>query len=294
MHALMALWMMLPAIGPVCRADQATVRVLLQDLQVPPALNANKVGLAQVIADEAGRAPGLSVLSADEVRSALQQEADKQLLGCAGNSCIAEIAEALDADWVVSGRIDNMADAGGGATLVALSVLNARAVVVVNRVVMTWRGTDSELPDVLRAAAQTLLLEPELRVPGTLELTGLPPGARVLIDDVDFSADALAGPIKGLTLGPHTVQAEAPDMAPRVLHVVIKAKQDTSVPVAFEPAGVPGWLIAGGAVGALVAGSVVALSVLWATAQSEPAVTASVPAVGLADVDQVNKARSSP
>ena len=56
---------------------------------------------------------GYEILSTDDVRAALDQEATKQLMGCDDNSCLAELAAALDAavDGCLAGRFDAMVTA---------------------------------------------------------------------------------------------------------------------------------------------------------------------------------------
>lgn len=194
-----------------CSLAGERVRVMLQDLELAPAFQSQARTYLQILTRESAAVPGFEVISADEVRSALDQEAQKAWMGCDANNCIAEIAAAMDAALVVSGTLSR--DAEGGA-LVALSVLNTRAVVVMNRVVMRWQGAESDLPEVLRAATQTLLWEPALRPPGAIQLLGVPPEARVFLDGVEASAALLQGRIEGVAIGPHEVRVEAPARVP--------------------------------------------------------------------------------
>jgi hypothetical protein len=53
---------------------------------------------------------GISVVGMDEVRAALDMEAQKQMLGCTKDSCIAEIAEALGVDVIVIGQLAQVGD----------------------------------------------------------------------------------------------------------------------------------------------------------------------------------------
>ena len=52
----------------------------------------------------------VSVLSLDEVKALLDLEAQKQLSGCSESSCLAEIAEALGADALVTGGVTQVDD----------------------------------------------------------------------------------------------------------------------------------------------------------------------------------------
>ena len=54
--------------------------------------------------------PKLEVYSQGELERALDDEREKQLSGCADDSCLGELAEAMGARFVVSGRIDRFGD----------------------------------------------------------------------------------------------------------------------------------------------------------------------------------------
>lgn len=58
-----------------------------------------------------GRFRNLRTISDDDVKTLLDVEAEKQVMGCSDDSsCLAEIAEALGADLVLSGRLGRLAD----------------------------------------------------------------------------------------------------------------------------------------------------------------------------------------
>jgi hypothetical protein len=52
----------------------------------------------------------LSVIGMDEVRALLDLEAEKQLVGCTDESCMAEIVEALGADVLIVGQVQKIGD----------------------------------------------------------------------------------------------------------------------------------------------------------------------------------------
>jgi hypothetical protein len=70
---------------------------------------------------------GFSVIGMDEVRSLLQAETNRQVMGCSeGGSCLAELADALGADVVIAGRIGLLE----GSTVFSLRRIDsARAIV---------------------------------------------------------------------------------------------------------------------------------------------------------------------
>lgn len=271
------------AAGALSAAPQ--VRVMLLDLKTAPWLAETAKGLGQIVAAEAAKVRGFSIISAEEVRAALDQEANKSMMGCDEQSCLAELAQALDAELVISGRID---DTSEGNSLVSLNVLNARAIVVVNRVNMTWPGEAKHLPDVVRAAAQTLMLSPRDRPPGSVKLLGLPSGAQVFIDGM---AHGGADVVAGLAIGPHEIKIEAPDKSPWVDHVVVNTGATSAVTVAMEGEPIDAaWLWLGGGT-AVVLGGAAAIGVAYALGQSDVVVQASIPSVAANDVDSIRGAK---
>jgi hypothetical protein len=262
----------------------STVRVMLPDLEVAPRYQGQRAAFGQIVAEEAGRVSGYELLSAADVRAVLDQEATKQLVGCDDNSCLAELAEAMDAELLVSGRVDMGTD---GAPLVSLSLVNARALVVVNRVTATWRGDEGRLPDVVRTGAQRLLLPARDRAPGAVVVTGAPVGARVLVDGEDRTRDHEGGRIGGLDVGVHEVAIEAPDRLPRTIPVVVLSGQDAVVSGALDDVPVPAaWLWVGG-VGAVIAGAAVTGAVIYFSGRGDVDVVAAVPSAGFDDVEKL-------
>jgi hypothetical protein len=86
-------------------------RVAVYDIQADTALG-DRVGpvLTSSIVAEVRKLRGLSVIGMDEVRAMLDLEAQKQLVGCADDSCLAEIAAALGVDTVLVGSIARVGD----------------------------------------------------------------------------------------------------------------------------------------------------------------------------------------
>jgi hypothetical protein len=80
-------------------------RVALQDIVVEGENPRLGPVLSDALVAELRKLASLSVISMVEVRALLAQEAAKQLAGCTSQSCVAEIADALGADIVVSGAV---------------------------------------------------------------------------------------------------------------------------------------------------------------------------------------------
>lgn len=274
---------------PAAPAPTSTaVRVMMLDLEGAGPNFGVARALGQVVAAEAAQAKGLEILSADEVRAVLQNEANKQLMGCDDASCLSELADAMDADLLVSGSLDETT----GAPVLTLSLVNTRALVVVNRATLAWPGDPARLPDVARAAAQLLVFEKAQRPPATIVVANAPPGAQVYVDGFDRTADAATGKIGGLDAGVHEVRVVALDMEPKTEHVVVTAGGSAQVDGALESVPVFAsswfWLGAGAAV---VTGVVATAAGLYLAGNSDVSATATVPAYDLSDVEALRGVR---
>lgn len=271
-----------PSAAPRCTEPAgARVRVMLLDLITDPRFTSQRGALGHIVAEEAARVRGYEILSADEVRAVLDQEANRQLMGCDDTTCLAELAAALDAALVISGRVDASSD---GTPIVALSVLNTRALVVLNRVSFAWAGPSDGLPAVMRTAAQTLVLEPRERPPGELRVVGAPTDAQIFVDG---EASGTNGAVTGLAIGPHEVMVVADGKLPLTTWAVVSSKATTSVEVVLEdqPTSSAWWWL-GGAV-AVVGGGVLALGGAVLLGKGTVAAAAVVEPWGLNDVEKL-------
>src|SRR5690606_13720771 len=76
-----------------------------------------------LVAVQLGEDRRLEVVAGDDLRRMADLEADRQALGCeADTSCLAELAGALDAEYVVYGQVGGL----GGSILVTLNLFDVR------------------------------------------------------------------------------------------------------------------------------------------------------------------------
>ena len=103
----------------------------------------------------------VSVLGADEVRAMLDFEAQKQLAGCGdGNSCLAELADALGADAVIVGSVVKL----GGETVVTLKRVDQKSAMVAQQTSKRLKAADGEeLLAIVGDAIATLFPDVQLR-----------------------------------------------------------------------------------------------------------------------------------
>jgi hypothetical protein len=103
MLSLLSLFWSVTAAPPVERVAVYEVQVSDVRDRVGPVLTAS-------IVSELCKLQGLSVIGIDEVRAMLDHEAEKQLVGCADDSCLAAIAAALGVDTIVVGSAARVGD----------------------------------------------------------------------------------------------------------------------------------------------------------------------------------------
>jgi hypothetical protein len=158
-------------------ARRRILRVVIMDFEVGEGIDK---GIARIVADnvvvEVRKVDGLSVVGMAEVRAMLAAESDRQLMGCAeGTSCLAEIADALGADILLTGAISRL-DAG---TVLSMRRIDQARAAVVGQVEERLKGAGGEeLLAAVGPAIEKLFPELPLRVGAT---RGVPPErARVL------------------------------------------------------------------------------------------------------------------
>lgn len=93
---------------PAAPAVQASVIVL--DLKPTNADPETARLITDLVAVSLGRTRAFQVLTSEDVRSVVALEAEKHAMGCDDASCLAEIAGAMGADYVVHGSVGALGD----------------------------------------------------------------------------------------------------------------------------------------------------------------------------------------
>jgi hypothetical protein len=139
--------------------------------------------LERVVEGEVMADPQRDVMSRNELAQLMQLEAEKAAMGCEGDSCLAEIADALDADRIVSGTVDRL----GSSYLVVLTELDARNVRVVGRVQKRLSTNEDRLFGGVEQMAQELVRKASADgvESGSLVVTASPP-AEVFVDGESY------------------------------------------------------------------------------------------------------------
>lgn len=128
-------------------------RVAVLDVKSTGAADPKVVeGLSSLVASEVARRPNLTVIAGADLRTLIGYERQRQLLGCSESSCLAELAGALGAAYLVSSEVSRV----GSTWLLSMTLLDAKKAVAVNR--LTRRvSSDDALVDETTAAVDDLL-----------------------------------------------------------------------------------------------------------------------------------------
>ncbi len=147
-------------------AGRTAERVLVMDLKGGPEVAGTLTEtLGGLLTAEVARRESFESISGEDIRNLVALEGQKQALGCEDSStCLAEIAGALGARFVVFGRLNQV----GGQYILQMSLLDASTTQVIGRRVLKApdeRVLVDELPhavaDVLRPAFAALGTEEE-------------------------------------------------------------------------------------------------------------------------------------
>ncbi len=205
-------------------AKVAVMRTVVEG-QDAAALQAIGPQVSSRIADQVKKRTGAEVISAEEIDTLLSHERDKQVSGCAEQSCLADIADALGADVVVQARVAKV----DGGYAVSLSAIDSKKAQTLARVDERWGGEPLLLLDVIAPAVDKLF--PTLGPPaaGLLVLEGVKDGSKILVDDA-VKGTAPAGQLS-VASGPHRLAITSEAHEPFSSWIIVATATTTSVPV---------------------------------------------------------------
>lgn len=176
--------------APTSSAPQRK-RILVLDLRNDGAKPEHARLVTDNIVVGLSRYPALEVLSQEDLRRVVATEGDRQAMGgCADDSCLVELAQAMDAQLVVHGSIGKLEQV----TVVNLSLFDSRAGKSVAREMIQVQRLDDLPPRVEETTAR--LVKPLL---GDVGATSAP-GAQqsVPAPDVPKTNRVLAGSVAGV------------------------------------------------------------------------------------------------
>lgn len=177
--------------------------------------------VAQIIS----RRPEASVIAPDDIRALLLREQQRQLLGCTDQGCLAEIAGALGASQIISGRVARI-DEGWSITL---SLVDAVEVSALGRTTATWGGTALGLIELMDPLVASLFSDAPEALAGALEFEGAESGSEVSIDG--RARGVVPDPLGPLPAGGREVVLSKSGFVPWRRWVVIRPGRTTRVVV---------------------------------------------------------------
>jgi TolB-like protein len=128
-----------PPPAPAAATRECTLAVL--DLEAGDAISPPRArALSDIVTAEVGAHSTCAVLSRSDIRGVLSFEAEKQLMGCASDSCMAELAGALGADYLVTGTITRIE----GSMLVSMRMTDMKTLKVARRATDSFAGDDAD------------------------------------------------------------------------------------------------------------------------------------------------------
>lgn len=152
----------------------------------------------EVLRNEIGRVPGISLIEARRVEAVVSKHAD--LAGCQGEAeCLSQLGMLTGATRVVSGVLGTLGDVFS----LDIRLVDVATGQEIRRVAQTWSGEEKYLIEVMRQVA-TRLLKPEA-YNGQLDLNVAVDGVQVFIDGDPMGRTPLAEPLK-LSPGRHALK----------------------------------------------------------------------------------------
>jgi len=107
--------------------------------------------IASLMLVELSKQPGLDVISASDVKRLAELEGEKQSMGCVDSSCLAELAGAMGARYVVFGDVGQL----GSLIILNLNLFDSSKATAVNRTTVQSNGVE-DLPSKLAAGLREL------------------------------------------------------------------------------------------------------------------------------------------
>ncbi len=136
MRFFLLLCVVLASTAALAANDKSRVLVLEPSSEVidKPTLGT----IASLMLVELSKNPTIEVVSATDVRRLAELEGDKQAMGCADNSCLADLAGAMGARYVVFGDVGKL----GSLMILNLNLFDSTKAVAVNRVTVKASGAE--------------------------------------------------------------------------------------------------------------------------------------------------------
>ncbi|MFZ9888791.1 MAG: hypothetical protein ACO3JL_14930, partial [Myxococcota bacterium] len=142
-----------PNVPALAAAKQDSPLIAVLDLRASDGASGLASALATVITAELNARDDVRAVSRSEIQAILAHKADQALLGCESVKCAADLGKLVEADLVIVGSIEQVAQA----YVFSLSLVDPVVPEVKERVEATWRSGPDEIVILARPYVDRLL-----------------------------------------------------------------------------------------------------------------------------------------
>jgi len=198
--------------------------VTLTNANLPPLLAES---LSSVIAAELQyRSRGrFQVISRGDLRNIIAQQTEAQMMGCASDSCMMDLAELANADNILTSSVERL----GESTILTIELFDTELQRVMRRQAVAWRGDDAGLVDLARSYL-TWIVEgsraADMR--GSLQVVSDQDGAKALINGKEMGKTPI-NLLPDLPIGLHELRLDKNGYLPHDQPFVIQANETTLI-----------------------------------------------------------------
>ncbi|MCX7944357.1 MAG: PEGA domain-containing protein [Deltaproteobacteria bacterium] len=182
--------------------------------------------LTEILIDEITKLNRFKVIGQKDLDSMFFWEQNKQLKNCTDSSCLAQIAGAMGAEYYVEGSVGQIGDR----YIIAIKLINAYKVEVVNRLISKVYKSDNalldEMPKIVKELFDPKRLKKEFEdVKGEvfftsgLDIVSEPVGAKVIVNNEYKGVTPLK--IEKLRNGRHVIVAKKEGYKDEVVNVIL-------------------------------------------------------------------------
>lgn len=180
--------------------------------------------LTEILIDEINKLNHFKVIGQKDLDSMFFWEQNKQLKNCTESSCLSEIAGAMGAEYYVEGSVGQLGDR----YIIAIKLINAHKVEIVNRLIKKVYKSDNALVDEVPKIVKELFdpkklkkefdeVQGEVFFSSGVDIVSEPTGAKITIDNEDRGVTPVK--LEKLRNGKHTIIAKKDGYKDEVLNI---------------------------------------------------------------------------
>lgn len=208
-------------------ADEGAEKlVAVLDFEAAPELKDLAQALTTVATLELSVRNGYKSISRNDLQSILTHQAESQLLGCESVSCMADIAKLVEANLLVTGKLDKANDA----VVFSMTLIDPAGPTVLQRTEAVWRSDPKGMIALMNPQLDRLLNGDEAnQFTGKVEVLA-DSGATIFLNNVEKEPI-----IDGVTIGSHRLIVSKGGHVTHEQDIVVSRNETTIVRVELEP-----------------------------------------------------------